>query len=185
MKPVFFASAAGLRAWLAEHHAAARELMVGFRKRSAKDEPGLTWSEAVDEALCFGWIDGVRKSIDAARYAIRFAPRKPGSTWSRVNVRRIAALGREGRLQPAGRAAFERRRASRTATYSYENRAMDLDGPSLAALRRNATAHAFWRALPASYRRKVAWWIVSAKKAETRAARLAKVIAACAAGRRL
>ena len=119
MKPAFFETADGFRSWLEEHHGTATELWVGFYKKGF-GRPSITWPEAVDEALCFGWIDSVRRSIDAESYANRFTPRKPTSTWSAVNVRRFGELEEQGRVRSAGRAAFEQRREDRTAIYSYE-----------------------------------------------------------------
>lgn len=116
---IFFATPAAFEAWLEEHHASARELWVSYYKKDS-GQPSITWPESVDEALCFGWIDGLRKTIDAQRYRIHFTPRKPGRNWSAVNVARVAVLTAEGRMRPAGLVAFERRRDERTAIYSYE-----------------------------------------------------------------
>jgi uncharacterized protein YdeI (YjbR/CyaY-like superfamily) len=185
MKPIFFATAQQFRAWLQRHHEGRTELLVGFRKRSAA-EPGITWREAVDQALCFGWIDGVRRRIDADRYAIRFTPRKPGSTWSAVNIERVAELEKAKQMAAAGRAAFARRSAAKSRTYSYErSKEPELDAELAALLRRHREASAFHDALPPSYRRKIVHWIMAAKSAATRATRLQRLIAAYAKGRRL
>jgi uncharacterized protein YdeI (YjbR/CyaY-like superfamily) len=129
----FFATPARFRAWLEAHHARATELWVGFHRRGS-GKPSLTWPESVDEALCFGWIDGVRKSIDATSFAIRFTPRKPSSTWSAIKVAKVAKLEAEGRMRPAGRAAFERRSAVKTQIYSYEQRQAATLAPSHAVV---------------------------------------------------
>lgn len=184
-KPTFFPTPAAFRAWLAQHHERSTELLVGFHKVGT-GTPSITWPESVDEALCFGWIDGVRKRIDDERYTIRFTPRKPRSTWSAVNVARVAELTREGRMQPAGLAAFARRAEERTAIYAHE-RTKDAElGPAdERAFRANAAAWAFFQAQAPSYRRTVIHWVVSAKRDETRRRRLAKLIETSAQGRRM
>src|SRR3954470_11334903 len=128
MKPTFFPTPAAFREWLQRHHAAADALLIGYYKVGS-GKPSMTWPESVDEALCFGWIDGVRKSLDASRYTIRFTPRKPGSVWSSVNIKRAQALIDDGRMQPAGLRAFEARRENRSGVYSYEQRRVDLEEP--------------------------------------------------------
>jgi len=179
--PVFFASPAEFRAWLETHHQSAGEVLVGFH-RKATGRPTLTWPESVDEALCFGWIDGVRRRIDDARYTIRFTPRRPASRWSAVNVARVAELDAEGRMRPAGLAAFERRREH--AGYSYEDRAaVELDEAYERELRGNAEAWRWFAAAPPSYRRAAIHWVMSAKREETRRRRLARLVEASAAGR--
>ena len=184
-QPVYFATPDELRAWLAEHHERAAELWVGFFRKET-GEPSITWPEAVDEALCVGWIDGVRKRVDERRYAIRFTPRKPRSTWSAVNVARMAELTRLGRVQPAGLAAFERRAPERTGIYAYEQRATAaLDAAAERTFRANAAAWEFFQAQAPSYRRTITWWVVSARREETRRKRLATLIEQSALGRRL
>ncbi len=180
----FFKTPADLRTWFAKHHATAEAVWVGFRKKSS-GEPSITWPEAVDEALCVGWIDGIRKSIDATRYKIRFTPRRRGSIWSAVNIARVAALEQEQRMQPPGRAAFADRRENRSGIYAYEQRPVDLPEPYSTLLKRNGSAHAFFIAQPPSYRKLATWWVLSAKKEETRTARVAKLVEACLAGKRL
>jgi len=180
----YFATPAALRAWFARHHSRAKELWLGFHKR-ATGTPSVTWPESVDEALCVGWIDGMRKSLGEARYVIRFTPRRPGSRWSLVNLRRVKALEREGRMQPAGRDAFERREAKKTGTYAYEREHAKFSGAQQSALRANAAAWRFWSAQPPGYRRLATFWVASAKREETRARRLAILIADSAAGRRI
>jgi uncharacterized protein YdeI (YjbR/CyaY-like superfamily) len=160
-------------------------LWVGFHKK-ATGRPSLTWPESVDEALCFGWIDGLRKSIDADSYMIRFTPRRPGSTWSLVNSRRARALIEEGRMQPAGLAAFKARDPVKSGTYSFEQRsAAALDAESEARFMADRAAWRFFQAQPAGYRRTAIFWVVSARREETRARRLATLIADSAAGQRL
>ena len=183
--PIFFPTPAALRAWLEEHHATARGLWVGFhRKRSG--QPSITWPEAVDQALCYGWIDGVRRTVDADRYTIRFTPRSPRSTWSAVNVRRATELLDLGLMRPAGRRAFEARTEARTATYSYEQRqTAALDDADEARFRADPAAWAFFQAQPPGYRQTAIWWVVSAKRPETRQRRLASLIADSAQGRRI
>jgi uncharacterized protein YdeI (YjbR/CyaY-like superfamily) len=179
--PEFFASAGDWRAWLSAHAAIEDEVLVGFWKRST-GRPSMTWSESVDEALCFGWIDGVRRGIDGDSYSIRFTPRKPTSTWSAVNVAKVAQLEADGRMTAAGRAAFERRSAARTAIYAYEQGDVTLDE---SLLRADAAAWAFWSGQPPSYRKVAAHWVTSAKQPETRARRMAQLVADCAAGLRI
>ena len=183
MNPTFFASPQELRAWLEEHHEEATELWVGFHKK-ATGRPSITWREAVDQALCFGWIDGVRKSIDAESYTNRFTPRRRGSSWSAVNVARVEELTRLGLMRPAGIRAFEARKDSKTGVYSYEQRRdARLAKADERALRANEEAWAFFQAQPPWYRRAAIWWVVSAKREETRARRLATLIESSAAGR--
>jgi uncharacterized protein YdeI (YjbR/CyaY-like superfamily) len=176
MEPQFFATPADFRAWLDEHHETSQELWVGFYKVGS-GRPSITWPEAVDEALCHGWIDGVRKRIDAASYTIRFTPRKPRSIWSAVNIKRMQELSAMGRVRPAGFRAFEARADERSAIYAYEQRhAAELDDASLRQFSANERAWAFFQAQPASYRRTAIYWVVSAKREETRQKRLAILI---------
>ncbi|MFN8573298.1 MAG: YdeI/OmpD-associated family protein [Gemmatimonadaceae bacterium] len=182
--PTFFPSSATFRAWLQKHHAKSTELHVGFyRKDSGKG--GLTYSEALDQALCFGWIDGVRLPHDARSYITRFSPRKPRSIWSLVNVKRVQALQALGLMEAAGTAAFERRTAQRTGVYSSENRHVELSASFLRQLKAHAAAWRDYSARPPGYRRTAAFWVMSAKKEETRERRLRTLITCCAAGRTL
>ena len=181
MRPRFFRSPAELRAWL-ENHGSAKELLVGFHKKHTA-KPSITWPEAVDEALCFGWIDGVRKSLGENSYTIRFTPRKPKSTWSLVNINRVSELTAQGRMRPTGLEAFRARQEGRSGTYSYEQRDAPLDPAYERRLRANKRARAFFESQASSYRRAAAWWVMSAKKEETRLARLEKLIADSAKGR--
>jgi uncharacterized protein YdeI (YjbR/CyaY-like superfamily) len=184
-RPTFFEQPAAFRAWLDRHHTSETALWVGFHK-AASGRPSLTWPQAVDEALCFGWIDGVRKRVDESRYMIRFTPRKPRSIWSAVNIARATELTTLGRMAPAGLAAFERRTAERSAIYAYEQRRHPELAPAQArAFRRNRAAWDFFRAQAPSYQRIALFWVVSAKRDDTKARRLDVLIADSAAGRRI
>jgi uncharacterized protein YdeI (YjbR/CyaY-like superfamily) len=184
-KPVFFTSPAAFGAWLAAHHASATELVVGYYK-TATGKPSLTWPESVDEALCYGWIDGVRRSLGAEAYMIRFTPRKPTSIWSAINVAKIAALRAAGRMRPPGEAAFAKRRADKTGVYSFERREAAQLAPAQAAqLAANAKASAWFGGQAPWYQRTAIHWVISAKREETRARRLATLIRDSAAGRRI
>ena len=184
-KPTYFATPAAFRAWLEAHHATTTELLVGFYKRGS-GKPSITWPESVDEALCFGWIDGVRRSIDDERYTIRFTPRKARSTWSAINIKRVAELTKLGRMQPAGMEAFARRSEARSQIYSYEQRAeVALDDEFERAFRANRRAWEFFQGQPRWYRRTATHWVMTAKKEETRRKRLATLIADSANGNRI
>src|SRR5205814_4436470 len=139
MNPKFFPTPSAFRKWLAANHAKARELWVGFYKKSS-GKPSITWPESVDEALCFGWIDGIRKKIDDESYMIRFTPRKPRSVWSAINIRDVKRLLKERRMEPAGLRAFSARKENRSGIYSYEQRSPELIEPYLAKLKRNKSA---------------------------------------------
>ena len=183
MEPTFFATPADFRAWLERHHADRSELLVGFHKKGS-GRPSITWPESVDEALCFGWIDGVRRSLGEEAYTIRFSPRQARSTWSAVNVRRAEDLIAEGRMTPAGLAAFEARSGDRTGVYSYEQRhAAALEPEQEERFRAHAAAWEWFSARPPSYRRAAIHWVTSAKRPETRERRLATLIEDSAAGR--
>jgi uncharacterized protein YdeI (YjbR/CyaY-like superfamily) len=184
MDVTFFATQAEWREWLEANHATATELLVGFHKR-ATGKPSMTWPQSVDEALCFGWIDGVRKSLDGERYTIRFTPRMPGSTWSAVNVKRVGELTALGLMRPAGLKAFEERDAEKWRQYSYERTNVTLDGEFEAQLRGNPAAWAFFQAQPPSYRKVATWWVMSAKREETRRKRLVTLIADSAQEKRI
>jgi uncharacterized protein YdeI (YjbR/CyaY-like superfamily) len=184
MDPVYFETPADFRAWLEEHHTTATELWVGFYKKGS-GRPSITWPEAVDQALCFGWIDGIRKSVDADSYANRFTPRTPRSTWSNVNVARVAELTAQGLMTPAGLRAFERRDEARSGAYSFEQRPRELPPEYQARFKEQPAAWAFFEAQPPGYRRTAIHWVVSAKREETRLKRLATLIEDSAQGRRL
>src|SRR5438132_12271726 len=180
----FFKTPSAFGKWLGANHAKSKELWVGFYKKNS-GKPSITWPESVDEALCFGWIDGVRKNIDEESYQIRFSPRKPRSIWSAVNMRNAERLIKEGRMRPAGLKAYQARKENRSGIYSYEQRSPELVEPYLGKLKRNKSAWNFFQAQPPSYRKMINWWIVSAKKEETRLQRLSKLIEASARGQRL
>jgi len=180
----YFASAAEFRRWLKKNHAKARDLWVGFHKK-ASGTPSITWPQSVDEALCFGWIDGVRKRIDDDRYVIRFTPRKPTSIWSAINIGRVRELTAQGLMQAAGAKAFALRNEKRSAIYFYENRPKALAREYERVLRSSPKAWAFFRKLPPGHRRHMAHYVMEAKREETRQRRLARLLAACAAGKRL
>ena len=181
----FFAKPAEFRKWLERNHSKADEAWVGFYKKESR-RPSITWAESVDEALCVGWIDGIRKRIDDESYTNRFTPRKARSTWSAVNIARVAELTREGRMKPAGFAAFERRSDARSAIYSYEQRGIAaLDDAAERQFRANAKAWEFFQAQAPSYRKTATYKVISAKREETRQKRLATLIADSAAGRRI
>ena len=183
MEPTTFERPEDFRVWLEQHHASERELWVGYYKRST-GKPSMTWPESVDEALCFGWIDGVRRSIDDERYMIRFTPRRARSVWSAVNIRRVAALTNEGRMRPAGRKAFEARREDRSGIYSYERREEAvLDPVYEERFRAERKAWASFEAMPRSYRQGAIRWVMTAKREETRERRLTTLIESSAAGR--
>ena len=183
--PRFFATAAAFRRWLQTNAASATELLVGFHKVDS-GKPSLTWPESVDEALCFGWIDGVRKRIDDTAYTIRFTPRKATSNWSAINIAKFKRLQADGRMTPAGELAFAHRTDAKSAIYSYEQaQVSQLSAAETRGFRRNKAAWAFFEAAPPGYRQQMLHRITSAKRAETRAARLAKLIDASAEGRRL
>ena len=185
MKPTYFSTAQALRRWFAKNHRNADELLVGFHK-TATGTPSVTWPEAVDQALCFGWVDGVRKRVDDERYTIRFTPRRPGSTWSAKNIESVARLQSEKRMMPAGRAACERRTEKKSRTYSYERaEAVALDPKLEKEFRAKHEAWKFFEAQAPSYRRKVVHWVMAAKADEVRLRRLRRLIQAFAAGKRL
>lgn len=177
-----FASAAEFRAWLEKHHASENEAWVGYYKKHVV-KPSITYPESVDEALCFGWIDGITYRISDEVHATRFTPRTKRSNWSVANVRRVGELAAERRVHPAGHAAFEARTPERAGVYSYENRPADLPSAYLKRLKSNADARRFWQARSPSYRRAATWWVISAKLEATRERHLATLIEDSAAGR--
>lgn len=183
--PRFFPSAAAFRHWLEEHHATATELLVGFYKKGAA-KSGLTYREAVEEALCFGWIDGVTRRLDEERYQQRYTPRRRGSIWSKVNVAHVERLTREGRMHAAGLAAFAARDPRKTGVYSFEQEALATLPPAYARrFKANATAWKFFQAQARWYRRLILHKIARSKRAATRERWLERAIAASAAGKRL
>ena len=183
--PKFFRTPQHFRAWLAKNHERADALWVGYYRKET-GRPSITWPESVDEALCFGWIDGIRKKVDDISYKVRFTPRRAKSVWSVVNIARIAVLTREGRMQPAGVAAFRRRDENNTRRYSFENRATAKLSPADAReFRRDGAAWEFFDAQPPGYKRLAAFWVSDAKRKETRRARLERLIATTRARRRI
>lgn len=182
--PKHFRTAAAFRTWLERHHGTATELTLLFYNKPS-GRGGITYQEALDEALCFGWIDGIVHTMDAISHTRRFTPRRTGSIWSRINVAHVARLSRAGRMAAAGMAAFAARRVEKTGIYSFEQRPQDLP-PELAAIfQRHAAAWTFWSAQPPGYRRTLTWWVVSAKQPATRRRRLDRLIQASAEGRRV
>lgn len=182
MEPTFFATPLELGKWLKAHHTSSKELLVGFYKRGS-GKASITWPESVDEALCVGWIDGIRKSVDEVSYTIRFTPRKAGSIWSAVNIKRVEALSQAGRMLPAGLAAFAKRKEARSGVYAYEQRGQGLSTEYERQLKANRRAWEFFRAQPPWYQRTASWWVISAKREETRLKRLAQLIDDSAHGR--
>lgn len=176
MKSVFFSTPAAWRAWLEKNHADAPELWVGFHKKDS-GKPSITWPESVDGALCFGWIDGIRKSLGETSYVIRFTPRRPRSIWSAVNIKRVRALAKLGLMHTAGKKAFKQRTGNRSEIYAYEQRkAATLSPSDEKEFRAIKGAWEFFQSMPPWYRRTASYWVISAKKEETRKKRLAKLI---------
>src|SRR5438876_9173089 len=184
MKITYFRSPTDLRKWFAKHYAAEQELWAGYYKKGS-GKPSITWPESVDEALCVGWIDGIRKSVDEERYTVRFAPRNRSSTWSAVNIKRARELKRQGLRQASGLEAFKARRENKSGIYSYEQRSAELSEPYITQLKKNKAAWKFFESQPPGYRKQMNWWIVSAKTEETRLKRLEKLIDESGAGRRI
>ena len=179
---LFFRDAAEFGRWLERYHDTETELWMGLYKKHVPDR-GLTWPQAVREALCWGWIDSVMQRIDHDSVRQRWTPRKPGSVWSSVNIAAVAELTAAGRMRPPGLAAFERRREDRSGIYAYETRVLELDPPYAAALAADPAAAAFWAETTASYRKVAVNWVMTAKQQKTRDARAAQLVADCAAGR--
>lgn len=183
-KARFFASSAAFRTWLEQNHALVDELFVGFWKKGS-GKSGMSYPEAVDQALCFGWIDGVRHSRDEHSYTNRFTPRRARSNWSAVNLRRFAELQAQGLVRPPGLAAFEARDVKRTNQYSFEQQNPAFDAPLEKMLKQNRAAHAFWQAQPPGYRKQATWWVMSARRNETRVRRMQTLIEDAARGERI
>jgi uncharacterized protein YdeI (YjbR/CyaY-like superfamily) len=183
MTPTFFPTAAGFRRWLEVNHQTAPELLVGFWKKDS-GKPSIDWPQARDQALCFGWIDGVRKSLGDDAYTIRFTPRRKGSIWSKVNVERFNALKAEGLVTPAGKWAYEENK-HKSGVYSYERPLTSLTKNEETLFRKNKAAWADWESRPAGYRKTVLGWVTGAKRPQTRSKRLDDLIAVSAQGRRL
>lgn len=184
MTATFFKTPAEFRRWLSKHHAKETELLVGFYRKDT-GLGGITYAEALDEALCFGWIDGIKKKRDEVSYTHRFTPRKPRSIWSNINVQHVERLTAAGRMMPAGIRAYEARDVERTGVYSFEKQDHAFDAALEKKFRANKRAWKFWEAQPPGYRRVSTHWVMSAKQAETRERRLAQLIADSASGVRL
>jgi uncharacterized protein YdeI (YjbR/CyaY-like superfamily) len=184
MKPRFFVTPLQFHNWLARNHDSEKEILVGFHKKTS-GKKSITYSEALDEALCFGWIDGVRKSLNDDSYTIRFTPRRAKSIWSLVNVRHIERLQKEGRMQPSGVAAFDARDPKRTGIYAFENRPRQLSREFENILRTKKKAWEFFSAQPPFYKRTIAFWVMGAKREETRLSRLNRLIDSSARGERV
>ena len=184
MKIKHFKSASEFRRWLELNHAQVSELWVGFFKK-ASGRGGLTYAEAVDEALCFGWIDGLKKRVDELSYTHRFTPRKPRSNWSRTNIQHVERLKQTGRMTPAGLKAYEARQPERAGVYSFENTPRKLAEADEAQFKAESDAWSFFQRQPPGYQRTAIWWVVSAKKPETRARRLGQLITESHHARRL
>jgi uncharacterized protein YdeI (YjbR/CyaY-like superfamily) len=179
-----FPTKAAFRDWMAEHHDSVQELWVGYYRKGV-GKPSISYGEAVDVGLAYGWIDGLTYRVDDEVHTNRFTPRRKGSNWSAINVARMQGLIEAGEADPAGIAAFEARTADRTGVYSYESAPRELPVEHADRLRRDPVAWQFWQTQPPSYRRTVTHWVVSAKRPETRDRRLASLLTECAAGRRL
>ncbi|MCB0547043.1 MAG: YdeI/OmpD-associated family protein [Phaeodactylibacter sp.] len=184
MKPKYFPTQADFRNWLEQHHGQEEELWVGYYKKATK-KTSITWPQSVDEALCFGWIDGLRKSVDEESYIIRFTPRRPTSIWSAVNIKRFGELKELGRVQPSGQAAYEKRAEKRSEMYSYEQGTLSLPEAYEKKIRANKSAWDFFQALPPSVRKPSIWYVMSAKRKDTQLRRLETLIQCSEEGQRL
>ena len=180
----FFETAADFRKWLEKNHQTESELLVGFYKVGTR-KPSITWSESVDEAICFGWIDGIRKSVDDECYTIRFTPRNPKSNWSAVNIKKVEEMIRLGKMAPAGLVAFEKRSEARSVLYSYENKPEQFSPELEARFKESDVAWDFFSRQPQSYKRTTMFYVMSAKQEATRFSRLVKLMDACAQGKRI
>lgn len=183
-KPKFFATPEKFREWLEKNHASATELLVGFHKKSS-GKKSITYAEALDEALCFGWIDGVKRSLNETSYTQRFTPRRPRSIWSLVNVKHVERLKKEGRMHAAGLAVYGQRDPKRTGIYAFENAPRDLSAEYEKELRKVKGAWEYFQTYPPYLKKTVSFWVMSAKKEETRLARLQQLIESCARGERI
>lgn len=184
IKATFFATPANFRKWLQKNHAQATELIVGYYKVSS-DKPSMTWSQSVDEALCFGWIDGVRRSINSESYCIRFTPRKATSIWSAVNIKKIEELTKQGLMQPTGMTAFSKRKENKSKIYAYEKEPVKLDEEFEKKFTANKKAWTFFQLQAPSYQKVAIHWIMTAKQEATKLRRLEKLIATSEVGKRL
>ena len=176
MIPIFFNNQLGFREWLGKNHLSATEVWIGYYKKET-GKPCMNWSESVDQALCFGWIDGIRKKVDDQSYTIRFTPRKPGSTWSRINIAKVEELTGKGLMHPAGIEAFNKRKEHNSGIYSFENEIKDLPEEYAEIFKKNMPAWEFYSAQPPSYRRTITHWVLSAKQDATKLKRLERLVA--------
>jgi uncharacterized protein YdeI (YjbR/CyaY-like superfamily) len=183
-KPKFFTTPDKFRSWLEKNHATANELEIGFHKKSS-GKKSITYGEALDEALCFGWIDGVRRRLNETSYQQRFTPRRPRSIWSLVNIKHVERLKNEGRMHPAGLAAFEQRDPRRTGIYAFENAPRELSKDHEMEFRKVKGAWEYFQTYPPYLKKTVSYWVTSAKKEETRSKRLQRLIESCAKGERI
>jgi len=183
VKPTFFATAAAFRAWLKKHHKTADELWVGYYRRDC-GKPSISWQQSVDEALCFGWIDGIRKKVSDEAYTNRFTPRRAGSNWSAINIAKVEELTKQKRMHAAGLAAFAKRTDAKSGIYSYERVSAEFAKPLERKFRANRKAWSFFQVQPPYYRKIMTGWVNGAKQEETRLRRLDKLMAACESGRR-
>jgi uncharacterized protein YdeI (YjbR/CyaY-like superfamily) len=181
MKPLFFSTQADFRKWLSKNYDKADELWVGYYKKDT-GIPSIDWPQSVDEALCFGWIDGIRKSVDKKSYKIRFTPRRPKSNWSAINIARVKELTKLGLMQPSGLDAFSKRDERKSEVYSFERKDVTLDKKYESEFRKNKGAWTFFSSAPPSYQKPAMWWVMSAKQEETRLKRLTQLIQDSAAG---
>lgn len=184
MKPTFFPTPQEFRQWLEKNHQTEKELLAGFSKVGS-GKPSMTWPESVDQALCFGWIDGVRRSIDAESYSIRFTPRKPTSIWSAVNIKKMEELIKAGLMTEAGQQAFELRKEEKSAIYSHENETAILSPEFEKQFKSNKKAWEFFNSQAPSYKKVMLHWIMSAKQEKTRISRLEKTIKESESGKRV
>lgn len=184
MEAIIFPDRDTFRAWLEQHHATEKEVWVGYYKK-VSGKTSISYKEAVEEALCFGWIDGIGRSIDAESHANRFTPRKKGSIWSAVNIAKVAELTEQGRMHPAGLKTFDERDMTKQGLYSHEQDEIQLGAENEARLKANEKAWAYWSNLPPGYRRSATWWVISAKKDETKEKRLLSLIEHCEQEKRL
>jgi uncharacterized protein YdeI (YjbR/CyaY-like superfamily) len=185
MNPVFFNNKPALRAWFEKHHTTETELLVGYFKTNTKKE-SITWSQSVDEALCFGWIDGIRRSINEESYSIRFTPRRPGSKWSEINIKKVEELTKQGLMVPAGLKAFSKRKVTGSSLYSYEsNKKVTLEEPMEVLFRQNLRAWNYFQSETPSYRKITIRWVMDAKQEITRMNRLNELITSSEAGEKI
>jgi len=184
VQPVFFSNQSDFRKWLEKNHSKATELFVGFYKVDS-GKPSMTWSQSVDQAICFGWIDGVRKSIDTESYFIRFTPRKPTSIWSAINIKKVEELSKQGLMQPAGLASFKLKKEHKSKIYAYEKEAVKLSAGFEKKFKANKRAWEFFQSLPPSYHKSALDWVMSAKQETTSIKRLDELITDSEAGRKI